>query len=191
MCLGNPQWRSDTSFTVKEEKSTQVTDFFVDVEGQGLYAISGGLDADLFEIDPNTGVLSFVDNAPDFENPLDTDSDNVYNLTVQFTDIRNATVSRDITVTVTDQNDAPEITSNGGGDDATLDIAENTTFVTDVNVTDDSDSEGDGITYSISGGDDAGLFNIDANTGELSFNDAPDFEAPQDQNQDNRKTQRL
>ncbi len=35
-------------------------------------------------------------------------------------------------------------------------------------------------TYSISGGADAALFNIDAATGEVTFTAAPDFETPGD-----------
>ena len=62
---------------------------------------------------------------------------------------------------------------------------ENTTTVIDINATDDDDSEGSGLTYSLSGGVDAGLFSIDAATGEVTFNSAPDFEAPGDANGDN------
>ena len=39
---------------------------------------------------------------------------------------------------------------------------------------------GTALTYSISGGADAALFNIDASTGALSFKTAPNFEAPSD-----------
>ncbi len=48
-----------------------------------------------------------------------------------------------------------------------------------------SDPEGDAVTFSIIGGDDAARFAIDANSGELSFVDAPDFEAPSDADGDN------
>lgn len=41
------------------------------------------------------------------------------------------------------------------------------------------------ISYSISGGADAGKFNIDSATGKLTFKAAPDFEAPGDANTDN------
>ncbi|MEO1073596.1 MAG: cadherin domain-containing protein, partial [Pseudomonadota bacterium] len=43
-----------------------------------------------------------------------------------------------------------------------------------------NDADGDNVTFAISGGADASLFTIDANTGELSFIDAPDFETPAD-----------
>ncbi|MEL6569253.1 MAG: CHRD domain-containing protein [Pseudomonadota bacterium] len=42
------------------------------------------------------------------------------------------------------------------------------------------DTNGDALTFSISGGADAALFAIDANTGALSFAQAPDFEVPGD-----------
>ncbi|WP_204154556.1 cadherin repeat domain-containing protein, partial [Leptolyngbya sp. CCY15150] len=57
---------------------------------------------------------------------------------------------------------------------------ENTTLVVDIEATDDSSSEENGLSYSLSGGEDQGLFTIDATTGELSFLSAPDFEQPLD-----------
>jgi Ca2+-binding RTX toxin-like protein len=62
-------------------------------------------------------------------------------------------------------------------------VAENTTAVTTV-AGSDADA-GQTLTYSISGGADAGLFAINAATGALRFRSAPDFEAPADANGDN------
>ena len=68
----------------------------------------------------------------------------------------------------------------------TVDVAENQTLVVDVEASDaDGDTEGNGLTYSLSGGADLLLFDIDANTGDLSFTAAPDFEAPEDSDGDN------
>ena len=72
---------------------------------------------------------------------------------------------------------APVITSDGGGATASLNVAENTTAVTTVSAI---DPESDPITYSISGGTDSALFNIDANSGALSFIATPDYEVPGD-----------
>ena len=47
-----------------------------------------------------------------------------------------------------------------------------------------SDSDGDTLTYSLAGAD-AALFSIDASTGVVTFNSAPDFEAPGDADMDN------
>ena len=62
-------------------------------------------------------------------------------------------------------------------------IEENTTSVMTV-VSEDPD--GDTLTYSISGGEDGSLFEIDGSTGGLSFlHEKPDFEDPKDANKDN------
>lgn len=83
-------------------------------------------------------------------------------------------------------NEAPVITSDGGGDTATVSIDENTTAVTNVEATDaDGDTEGSGLTYSLQGIDASQLV-IDPNTGDLSFIAAPDFEAPTDNDGDNQ-----
>ena len=47
------------------------------------------------------------------------------------------------------------------------------------------DPEGDAATYTITGGDDGDKFDIDPTTGVLTFNAAPDFEAPTDVAGDN------
>ncbi len=70
----------------------------------------------------------------------------------------------------------PVISSNGGGADAAIAVAENTTAVTTVLAADPNPA--DTITYQLAGGADAGKFSIDANTGVLTFLAAPNFEAP-------------
>ncbi|MDU8913535.1 cadherin repeat domain-containing protein [Aestuariicoccus sp. MJ-SS9] len=51
----------------------------------------------------------------------------------------------------------------------------------------DSDAPGDeGVTYSIVGGADAALFEVDPDTGEVCFVTPPDYENPTDSNGDNR-----
>ena len=79
-------------------------------------------------------------------------------------------------------NQAPVIASNGGGDVASLSIAENTAAVTTVTAT---DADSTGLIYSISGGADQSSFSIDGTSGALTFNSAPDFEAPADFGGDN------
>src|SRR6185369_7084006 len=90
---------------------------------------------------------------------------------------------QDLTVNVTNVNDnAPVITSNGGGATATVSVAENTTAVTTVVAT---DADANTLTYSISGGADAAKFSINASTGVLTFVAAPDFESPTDADANN------
>ena len=85
-------------------------------------------------------------------------------------------------LTVTPVNDAPTVTSNGG-DSAAIVVPENITVATTITAN-DPDS-GTTLTYSISGGDDAVRFAINAATGALSFLAAPDFETPTDADHNN------
>src|SRR3989454_764031 len=170
------------SVSVVENTSavTTVTATDADLPAQALsYAISGGADAAKFTINATTGALSFV-SAPDFENPTDAGTNNVYNLTAQVSDGAGGTDTQAISVTVTAVNDNnPVITSNGGGAAASVSVAENTTAVTTVTAS-DADLPAQTLSYAIFGGADAATFTIDATTGALSFVSAPNFENPTD-----------
>jgi hypothetical protein len=74
-------------------------------------------------------------------------------------------------------NSAPAFTSA-----ATATVAENSTGVFYTATA--TDADGNAVTYSISGGDDALQFQIDA-AGHLSFRSPPDFEAPTDADRNN------
>ncbi|MEL6472228.1 MAG: DUF4347 domain-containing protein [Cyanobacteria bacterium J06623_4] len=155
-----------------------------DVERDGLtYSLNGGEDVSLFRINKNTGVVRFK-SAPDFEAPEDNDGDNLYEVSVEVKNSTGATDSQLLQVTVDDIDDgggAPlTITSDGGGDNASVDVNEGETFVTDVNTT-----GGNNVTYSLNAGEDVAFFDIDAQTGVISFKLAPDFENPEDANGNN------
>jgi VCBS repeat-containing protein len=92
------------------------------------------------------------------------------------TDLTTPTASP-FTFNVTPINDAPVITSNGGGASAAISIPENTTAVTTVAATDPDSSP---LSYSIVGGADQAKFAIHPTTGVLTFIAAPDFENPTD-----------
>ena len=88
--------------------------------GQTLsYAIVGGADAAKFTINATTGALAFA-TAPNFEAPTDSGANNVYDVIVQVSDGSGGIDTQAIAVTVTNQNEAPTITSNGGGDTAAV-----------------------------------------------------------------------
>ncbi len=57
---------------------------------------------------------------------------------------------------------------------------------TTVGVIDGQDIDGDTLHYTIQGGNDAGLFSIDNNNGQLTFRNAPDYETPTDWGSDNQ-----
>ena len=172
------------SISVPENTTPVTTVTATDPEnGAVTYSITGGADAAKFSINPTTGALTFI-TPPDFENPTDAGSNNVYDVQVTATDPSNATDVQNIAVTVTDVNEPPTITSNGGGASANIPVPENTTAVTTVTATDPENLYGT-PKFSITGGADAAKFTIDPNTGALSFLSAPDFETPTDANLDN------
>lgn len=91
--------------------------------------------------------------------------------------------TREIEVTLNGTSDGPPtVTSGDGADSVTISVPEGETEVTTVVAT---DPEGAALTYSIAGGADAAAFAIDAETGALSFNAAPDYEQPTDAGGDN------
>ncbi len=179
----------DTAEIERLENTVIVTDVEsideIDAEENGLtYAITGGLDSDLFTIDRLTGLLDFQ-TAPDFETPIDSDFNNIYQVEVTVTDTDNLTDTQLINITISNENEAPVIISNEGLDIVSLEQPENISRVTDIETVDDQDTENNGLVYSISGGLDGAAFQIDSNTGELDFINPPDFEDPVDSNQDN------
>jgi len=118
------------------------------------YALSG-TDADSFEVvDGQLRLKS--DISADYETQTS------YEVTVTVTDSGGLTTAEDFTVSVNNLNDnSPVFTS-----DAAINMAENSNSVGTVVAT---DADGDTLTYSISGGNDAGLFTIDSSTGELTL----------------------
>ncbi|MBU6396014.1 MAG: choice-of-anchor I family protein [Sphingomonadales bacterium] len=147
--------------------------------GTITYSLTGA-DAALFDVS-STGVVTFK-NAPNFEAPADAGANNVYDVRVVASNGTNTT-EQDVAIAVTNVNEAPTITSNGGGAAASLSIAENTAAVTTVTATDPD--AGTTLTYAIAGGADASLFQMDAATGVISFKQAPNFERAADADKNN------
>lgn len=169
-----------TSATVDAVDEDSTGSFYTatatDGDGDTLtYSIVAGGDGALFTIDSATGELSFI-TSPDFENPADADTDNVYDLVLQVSD-GTTNVTQALSVTVNNVNSAPVISSSG-----TATYTENDTSVAYTIAA--TDGDGDAITYSITGAD-AALFTVNAVTGAVSFVASPDFETPADANGDN------
>ncbi|MFZ2333976.1 MAG: cadherin domain-containing protein, partial [Sideroxyarcus sp.] len=141
----------------------------VDTCDKFTYSITGANPGG-FTIDANTGELRVGGVEPDYEGV----PSHSYSLTVQVTDFFGLTFSQPVTVNLNNLNDnAPVI---GGGASASISVPENTTAVTTVTAT-DADNLG-APSYSLSGTD-AGAFSIDS-SGVLTFNSAPNYEAPAD-----------
>ena len=110
-----PTFSGSSTFSVRENSRSVSTVTASDSDSRDAvtgYRFSGGVDASLFSI-TNAGVLTFV-SAPDFEAPDDSNTDNVYRLTVRTNSgagSRELSATRTFTVTVGDVSEAPSTPS--------------------------------------------------------------------------------
>ena len=162
------------SVNYPENSTTTIATYTAtDPEDDAVTWSIAGTDAARFSIS-TAGVLSFK-SAPDYESPNDANNDNVYEVTVRASD-GNLTSTLDVEITVTNVNESGTITGP-----ASVTYAENaTTTATTYSATDPED---DSVTWSIAGTD-AARFSI-SSAGALSFNSAPNYESPNDANNDN------
>jgi hypothetical protein len=143
---------SDANFNADENQTSIGTVTATDADGDNVtFSISGSE----INIDSSTGVMTFV-TAPDYE------TKSSYTATVSATGSNS--VTQNITVNITNVNEAPSITSS-----ATFNVDENQTSIGTVTAT---DADGDTIAFSISGSE----INIDSSTGVMTFASAPDYE---------------
>jgi len=142
------------------------------------YSLGTSGDSGFFAINAATGVLSFV-SSPDFESPLDADTDNVYEVEVIAVDGSGQTTTQTVSVSVGNLNDNAPVFTSG----TSTNVNENSS-ATGYTAT-ATDAEGNTVTYSLGASGDSAAFTIDPNTGVLSFTASPDFETPTDGNTDN------
>jgi len=90
-------------YVVLENNQTVMTITASDADGDTLTFSIDGIDSTLFDINETSGLLTFK-NAPDYENPLDSNGDNVYEITIKVTDGKESD-SQDIVVAVEDVQD--------------------------------------------------------------------------------------
>ncbi|WP_339982128.1 Ig-like domain-containing protein [Gymnodinialimonas ulvae] len=178
----DPELTSPTSFSIAENSIAVGVIAATDADGDDLsYTIAGGADAAVFEIDETSGALRFA-TSPDFETPGDAGGDNVYNLNVSVSDGEGGSDAASVSVSVTDVNEQGGNTDPVFVSPTSFSVAENSTAVGAIAAT---DADGDDLGYTIAGGADAALFEIDETSGALRFAAAPDFEAPGDSGADN------
>ena len=139
----------------------------------------GGRDGSDFTI-TQEGLLTFR-NLPDYERPVDSNRDNVYELQVRPYDGRYYG-SFDVTVTVTDVNEPPTITTTSSSATA---LRQNENVISRLYTYRATDPERSAITWSV-GGTDGRFFAMDER-GQFSFDEStpPDFEQPEDSGRDN------
>ena len=154
----------------------------VDVPDTQTWSVESTDDGDKFQVTGFLPALSFKVQ-PDYETPTDvgdTAGNNTYVVKVKLTDSGGLSDTLTFTVTVTNVNEAPEITTNSGNSVILME-AENTATseVIETFEADDVDASTT-LTWSLEGAD-AGDFTITTNAdgqGELKFRNVPDFEDP-------------
>ena len=105
---------STFSYSAQENQTTAFTATASDADGDSLtFNISSGSDADVFAIGSSSGIVTFT-SAPDFEIPGDSNSDNVYELTVRVSD-GTAAATQAFTVTVTNDTSDDPVSANFDG----------------------------------------------------------------------------
>jgi hypothetical protein len=151
-----PSINSASTISVAENQTAVTTISISDPDSGDVLTLSlSGSDAESFDLSTDN-VLTFV-TAPDYE------TKSSYSITLSLTD-GTETVTKDITVTVTNVNDvAPVFTS-----EATFSAAENQTAIETASA---KDADGDSITFTVSGTELA-----ITSAGVLTFVSAPDFE---------------
>ena len=134
---------SPNTVNVPENTREVLTVQATDPEEDSLtFSIIEIADANLFQINPNTGNLSFK-TAPDFENPASAANTNIYQVQVRVIDNGNLTAVQDIRVTVTDVNEAHSFNNQ------TFTLPENSTNNTLIGTLSATDPEGATLSYSI------------------------------------------
>ena len=144
------------------------------------FAITGGADQSLFTLDPTTGQLTF-NSIPDFENPIDSNQDNIYEVQITAHDnfgepatttLRGLTVSA-LNIQVANVNETPTNLTLSN-----TNINENVAPLTVIGNFSTTDVDaGNTFTYTLISGvgdTDNNLFTISSN--QLKINASPDFE---------------
>ena len=167
----DPAFHEDTAVSFKVPDGT-----FSDPDGDPLT-----LTATLADDSPLPTWLAFDAATATFSGTPPTNFNGAIALKVTATDTEYA-VSDTFTLKITPVNDAPVITSGGGGVEANYTVLENTRAVGQIAATDPD--VGAYQRYSIVGGADAALFQIGFKSGALVFNKGQNFEAPADANGD-------
>ena len=159
------------SYSVDENSGTFAAFYSAsDPEGGTTFTWSlAGTDGGDFTI-PQGGQLTFR-NTPDYERPADSNRDNIYNLLVRASGGRYYGY-REVTVTVTPVNEAPEINSGSRTEFIYRENGTNALYTYRA-----TDPERADIEWDVSGPD--GIDFTISEGGVLSFTNPPDFENPE------------
>ena len=151
---------SSSTFTIAENASVGAevgTKTGTDVDdGDTLsYSITDGNDDGLFTINSGSGLITVASG-------LNHEAVSSHSLAVTATDTSSASATATVTVNVTDVNEVPSISAS------TYTIAENASEGAAVGTKTGTDVDGDTLTYTITAGNDGGLFAINSGSGAIT-----------------------
>ena len=179
--VNNPPVINDlqTSYSHSENTIEMATFSVSDPENNTLTVGVSGDDSTGFVVEDNS-ILKYIGGV-NFENPTDSDANNVYNIQVFADDGFNRTTQA-VEITVSDVPEGPEFV----GLETQVFVEENIRIITPISVV---DPEGSGVSWAINGGADESLFRtftVDAANGSLAFQsfEGADYEEPNDANND-------
>ena len=132
----------------------------------------GGDDAESFDVAASTGQLMT-------KAPLDYETKSLYRVNVTATDRFGASDTIMVIITVIDVNEHPSVVTG----DTVVDYSEHSSEAVSTYAATDAEDDPADLAWSVLGAD-MGAFDISA-TGELTFKELPDFEAPTDADTDN------
>jgi len=158
----------------------QVLKYDADIDENQTFTFSldDGDDVALFNIS-NDGNLTFKESK-DYENPIDTNNDNIYEVGVKVNDGIHDSITKIIKVYVTPINDIAPII-----DTTDLNISENSLNINNIVYHDNDINQSDqSFTFHLVGGEDQDSFEI-LQDGKLSFKKLPDYENPTDSDENN------
>ena len=134
------------------------------------YSLLGGNDSSLFAIEETSGELFYVGSGEDFEGGVTS-----YELTVRASDAAH-TVDTTVTVTVTDEAEAPAFGEGSYAFELTENVDGSVSRVL-LGVVEATDPDSDTVRYSLLVGNDSSLFAIEETSGELFYvGSGEDFE---------------
>jgi Cadherin domain. len=155
-----------SSQSLDENESISISFTVTDPQNDTINYSLSGVDKDLFTLTFDGLNASLTSSSKDYELPEDSDANNVYLLSVNFSDDLNTT-SQEVELSISNINDNdPVITS-----DVSFTVPENQQAVTTLTA---SDADNDDLTFSISGGDSSDLEITDS--GILTLKNNANFE---------------
>ena len=126
------------------------------------YSLTGGNESMLFNIDETSGELYYVGPGEDYESGVTS-----YEVTVRASDVAH-TVDTTVTVTVTDEAEAPAFGEEGYAFELAENVDGRVNRISLGTVT-ATDPDSDEVRYSLLGGNDSSLFAIKETSGELFY----------------------